>query len=303
MVEFYSMKKQLCAVCENDNYKVIYPANFNITKINSRTFSARRLPDKIHYRIVKCKKCGLLYSTPILALNKINKLYRQSFTSYGQHINNLKKTYAEYLKQLDKYQPKKIRLLEIGCGNGFFLEEAKKQGYKNVYGVEPGKKSVEKAHPQIKKNIAINIFRPGLFKKKSLDVICCFQTFDHVPDPNLFLKECFNVLKKGGILLFLNHNAEALSAKILGEKSPIIDIEHTYLFDKKTMSKILTKNKFKSLEIKTAFNIHSLSYWLRLFPLPRNFKSNLIKIVQKSFLRNINLTLPAGNMVIFAQKK
>jgi len=293
---------QSCAICEKNNYRVVYKENFDISKINSRIFSARRLPDKIHYQMVRCKKCGLLYSTPILPLNKINKLYRQSFTSYGKHINNLKQTYGTYLKQLEKYQINKNKLLEIGCGNGFFLEEAQKQGYKETWGIEPGKKSVARASPKIKKNIIIDIFRPGLFKKNFFDVICCFQTFDHIPDPNLFLKECYKILKNNGFLLFLNHNAESLSAQILGEKSPIIDIEHTYLYSKKTLGLILTKHNFKPIEVKTALNTHSLTYWIHLFPLSKSFKLNLIKLLKKMSMADINITLPAGNLVVVAQK-
>jgi len=296
------MINQNCAICEKNNYRVVYKENFDISKINSRIFSARRLPDKIHYQMVCCKKCGLLYSTPILPLNKINKLYRQSFTSYGKHINNLKRTYGTYLKRLEKYHVDKNRLLEIGCGNGFFLEEAQKQDYKETWGVEPGKKSVAKASIEIRKNIIVDIFRPGLFNESFFDVICCFQTFDHVPDPNLFLKECHRVLKKNGFLLFLNHNAESLSARVLGEKSPIIDIEHTYLYSKKTLGLILTKHNFKSLEVKTAFNSHSLAYWIHLFPLSKSFKLNLTRLLKKVSMADINITLPAGNLVVIAQK-
>src|SRR4030067_1483160 len=243
---------QSCAICESNNYTVLYPENFDIKKINSRIFSARRLPDRIHYRIVKCNSCGLLYSNPILEYSKIEKLYQKSFTSYDEHLENLKETYSFYLRELHCHpRPDrgssldsrfrgndKLRLLEIGCGNGFFLEEAKHQGYE-VYGIEPGKKSVDKAKPEIKKNIINDIFRYGQFKKNFFDVICCFQTFDHVPNPNEMLKECYVLLKKGGLMLFFNHDAGAWQNKLMGEKSPIIDIEHTYLFDKSTRRKIL----------------------------------------------------------------
>ncbi len=195
----------------------------------------------------------------------------------------------------------KPKLLEIGCGNGFFLEEANKQGYE-VYGVEPGKKSVQKAKPSIKKNIIIDIFKPGLFKIDFFDVICCFQTFDHIPNPNTLLTDCYRSLKKGGLMLFFNHDVGAWQNKLMGEKSPIIDIEHTYLFDQKTMRKIFEKHKFKVLEVKSAFNIHHLSYWLHLFPIPNVLKLPLIKILDKIVIGKIKLKLNPGNLVIIAQK-
>ena len=63
------MKEINCAICQNSNYKILYKPNFDIKKVDYNIFSARRLPDKIHYRIVKCKKCGLIYSNPIFAVS------------------------------------------------------------------------------------------------------------------------------------------------------------------------------------------------------------------------------------------
>ena len=296
------MLDQLCAICEKNNYRIIYKENFDIKKIDAKIFSARRLPDKIHYRMVRCLDCGLLYSTPILPVSKINRLYHQSFFSYQEHVENLKKTYGKYLKQLGKYNTNKTRLLDIGCGNGFFLEEALRQGYKQVWGVEPGKKSVSETDPLIKKNIIIEVFKPGLFKSNFFDVVCCFQTFDHIPDPNSFLMECRRILKNKGYLFLLNHNEAFWVAKILGEKSPIIDIEHTYLYSKKTLAQILIKHNYKIIEIKDALNTHSLSYWIHLLPLSRSLKLTFIKILKKLSLGGLNITLPAGNLVAFAQK-
>ena len=303
------MINQQCAICEKNNYEILYPENFDIKKINSRTFSARRLPDRVHYRMVECKNCGLVYSNPILEYDKIAKLYSKSFTSYNEHLKNLQTTYGYYLKQVEKlrvtsYELKntnKPRLLEIGCGNGFFLEEADRQGY-DVYGVEPGKPSVDKARPDIRKKIKVAIFKPGQFKRNFFDVICCFQTFDHIPNPNAILKECYKILKKGGLMLFFNHDIGAWQNKLMGEKSPIIDIEHTYLFDKKTMQKIFEKHKFKVLEVKSSFNIHNLSYWLHLFPIPNATKVPLIKTLDRIGVGKMKLKLNPGNLVLFARK-
>lgn len=329
------MITQLCAICGKNNFTILYPENFAIKKINSRIFSARRLPDRIHYRMVRCKNCDLVYSTPILEFNKIEKLYKKSFTAYDEHLENLKETYGYYLSTLNKdnnfigggrdrdpanaqnlsglppvrafagkdrpTESKKLKLLEIGCGNGFFLEEAEKQGYE-IYGVEPGKPSVDKAKPEIKKNIINDIFKSGQFRKNFFDVICCFQTFDHVPNPNELLAECKKVLKIGGLMLFFNHDIGAWQNKLMAEKSPVIDIEHTYLYDKTTMRKIFAKHKFKVLAVKSSFNIHHLSYWLQLFPIPNFLKLPLLNFLNITGLGKIKLKLNPGNLVLYARK-
>ncbi len=296
------MIDQSCAICKKNNFEIIYEANFDVKKVNEKTFSARRLPDQVHFRFVRCRICKLLFSTPILDQKIIEKLYQKSFVSYDEHIDNLNETYGYYLSQLEKYNVKKNNLLEIGCGNGFFLKEAKRQGYKNVYGVEPGKKSVDKALPDIKKNITIDIFREGQFKADFFDVITCFQTFDHIPDPNSFLKESYRILKKDGIILFLNHDEGAILNRVLGERSPIIDIEHMYLFNKKTIKKIFKKHNFKVMAVESVFNIHALAYWVRLFPLPTPAKKLIIQVFETFRLVQLKIKIYPGNLVIYAKK-
>ncbi len=296
------MVYQTCAICEKNNYKILYKANFDVKQLDEKIFSARRIPDRIHYRIVQCKTCGLLYSNPILEHEVLEKLYKKSFVDYDEHIDNLKETYGYYIRRLNEYGVKKQKLLEIGCGNGFFLEEALSQGYKEVYGVEPGKKSAEKASMRIRKNINTNMFKAGLFQKNFFDVICCFQTFDHLSDPNGVLKECFSLLKKGGFVLFLNHDAGSLGAKLLGERSPIIDIEHTYLYDKKTMRKIFEKHGFSVLRVESSFNIHSLGYWVRLFPISNAIKFPCIRLLNSMNIGSLKIKLSPGNIVLIAKK-
>ncbi|MCM8787220.1 MAG: class I SAM-dependent methyltransferase, partial [Candidatus Omnitrophica bacterium] len=192
------MTKTKCAICGKVNSKTLYEANFEPEKINEYIFSARRLPDEIHYQIVKCKKCGLVYSNPILPLNKIEKFYKKSKYTYGIYEKDLSLTYSKYLNKFVGLLPSKENFLEIGCGNGFFLLKAKKLGFKNVFGVEPGKKIVAKADPNIKKNIIVDIFKKGQFKKNYFDVICLFQVLDHLPFPNEVLTECYRILKPAG---------------------------------------------------------------------------------------------------------
>ncbi|OGK23188.1 hypothetical protein A3H80_04025 [Candidatus Roizmanbacteria bacterium RIFCSPLOWO2_02_FULL_37_19] len=295
------MIQQRCALCGTDDFTILYPANFKVHDIDAKIFSARRLPDRIHYQIVKCNKDGLIYSTPILEYKKIEKLYRKSFTTYDEHIKNLNETYGYYLKELNRFKSKKSRLLEIGCGNGFFLKEALFQGYKEVFGVEPGSKSVSMAPPEIRKNIVIDLFKHGLFKDNFFDVICCFQTFDHIPNPNEFLSECYKILKKGGHVLFINHDVESLSARILRESSPIIDIEHTYLYSKKTMREIFSKNKFRVLTIENAFSMHDLSHWIWLFPLPAGIKKVVLRLLKITGIGKAKIKIYPGNLVLIAR--
>src|SRR5207248_2471865 len=103
---------------------------------------ARRLPDGIRYRIAKCRTCGLVRSDPVVAPEVLARLYVQSTFDYGDEVANLTRTYGRYLAKLASYGVRKGALLEIGCGNGFFLVEALARGYTTVRGCEPSAAAV-----------------------------------------------------------------------------------------------------------------------------------------------------------------
>jgi SAM-dependent methyltransferase len=289
-----------CAICALRERKVqLFPSNIVDSKINVQTFSARRIPDKIHYRVVICKRCGLLFSDPIFPKYEIDKFYRGSKFDYEVESNYLKKTYGYYFKKIIT-SSKDLRLLDIGCGNGFFLEEAADMGIKEVFGVEPGKASVKKAPLWLRKRIKVDIFKPKLFKKRSFDLITCFQTFDHITNPKSFLKEARNLLKTGGKTLFIQHDTGGLSVKLLGERSPIFDIEHIYLFNKKTLKKIFEQNGFRVIEVFDVKNRYPLSYWVRMLPFPKVIKPPILLFLNITRLGILPIAIKAGNIGIIA---
>lgn len=293
-----------CAICgKQQKLKEIYPQTIDFNKVNAGTFSARRTPDRMHFRLVKCINCGLIFSNPILARNKIDNLYKKSSFSYTDESKYLKKTYRHYLeKALGNLDKSKLKLLDIGCGNGFFLEEVENFGIKSVYGVEPSKAAVKDAPKDLKDNIKNDILKPNLFKNSSFDIICSFHTLDHITNPNSFLKICFRLLKKDGIILFVVHNTDGLSVKLFGEKSAIFDIEHIYLFNPKSLSAIFLKNKFRVIDIFDIKNKYPFSYWIRMIPIPKALKYVILNILEATHLGKIPISVKPGNIGIVAQK-
>ncbi|HVZ66825.1 MAG TPA: class I SAM-dependent methyltransferase [Patescibacteria group bacterium] len=296
------MKTVRCAICqESEKIELLYPENLNIKNIDKKIFSARRIPDKIHYKIVKCKKCGLIFSREIFPLNKIISLYKKSDIYYKKESEYLAKTYYNYFKK--HINPKvNIRVLDVGAGDGFFLNELFKNGITDVWGVEPGSPMVKKSSKNLKGRIKADILKPGLFKKSYFDVIVCFHTLDHIVDPNQFIKIVYSLLKPGGKIFFVVHNTDGLSVKLFGEKSPIFDVEHIYLFNPKTLSKIFKKNGFKKTNVFSHYNTYPISYWLQLVPIQKKTKLSLMGFLKKNKIFDLPLRINPGNIGIVAQK-
>ncbi|MFZ2522104.1 MAG: class I SAM-dependent methyltransferase, partial [Minisyncoccia bacterium] len=176
--------------------------------------------------------------------------------------------------------------------------------YKNVSGVEPGREAIEKARGDIKKHIKMEMFTKDSLPPNSFDCICIFQTLDHLLDPVKMLEDALAILKPGGVLIAINHNLNSLSSKILGEKSPIIDIEHTYLYNKNTIRKLFEKSGFEVIKIFFPYSRHSVGYLFSLLPIqPVGLKKMIHRILDFLRVSDVPLFVPIGNLGIVAKKK
>ena len=297
------LQTTLCPICATDRFdREVYRMNFRHGSLDDRVFSARRLPDRLHYRMVRCRRCGLLRSNPILPIEELSRLYEGSHYTYAREADYTRRTYATYLRKAMPFVRERGRLLEIGCGSGFFLVEALRQGFQEAEGIEPSREAVESAPARVRAGIKLGLYRRDSFSRGRFDAVCAFQVFDHVPDQKAMLQACFEHLRPGGMALFINHDRGGLLSRILGERSPIVDVEHTALFDKSTMRRIFTECGFRVRRVFDVRNTYPLSYWAHLAPLPGSLKAAALSFLSGSTLGKLPVTLQAGNLGLVATR-
>lgn len=288
---------------KNQQTRTLYSATFKENNLSKNTYSARRNPDKLHYKINKCLNCGLVFSSPILPLERLSKFYGESLCNYENQIPYLIKTYFKLIKDIKKFLPKNPKVLEVGCGNGFFIKALVDLGFtKNVFGIEPSSKMVLEADASIRSHIKIDIFKSDLFPKNSFDLILCFHTLDHMFDPNEFVQGAYSMLKKNGYVIVVVHDTEGLSVKLFGERSAIFDVEHIYLFNKRTLSKIFLMNNFKVIKVFDLVNNYPLNYWIQMSGFPNIVKKYAKFVFDILGIGKKGISIPAGNIALIAKK-
>ncbi len=283
-----------------DGATEIFPSTVTSNAFDARHFSARRLPDRVHYRMVRCNKCGLVRSDPAADPGSVASLYEPSTFDYESEVPNLRRTYGRYLARLDRHGASRDGLLEVGCGNGFFLEEALAMGYRDVKGLEPSREAIKAASESVRRLIQNDILRPGVLPEQSIAVACLFQVFDHLPEPGVALDELRKALRPGGLVLFLNHDAGSVSARLLGERSPIVDVEHFYLYSRDTLGVLVKAHGLEVVESGSVWNDYSFGYVVRLLPLPRGVKNALMRLLAWSRIGAARVRVPLGNQYLVA---
>lgn len=297
------LRSTRCAICGTaGNAHERWPATLTDEAFTAETFSARRLPDRVHYRMVTCKNCGLLRSDPVVDDAALTELYEESTFDYGDELQSLERTYGEALGRIEARLGDLPRdgIVDIGCGNGFVLDQALGRGWTAVWGVEPSGDAIANASDAVRPHIKKAMMGPGLFEPGSLSAITLFQVLDHIPDPVPLLEECRRALRPGGVILAWNHNIEAVSARVMGERSPIVDVEHTYLYSPDTMRQLFTRAGFVEPDVQSVRNRYSISYFVHLVPIPRSIKQRLLNRLQGTRFGARELRLPLGNLCLTA---
>jgi SAM-dependent methyltransferase len=291
-----------CALCgDRPASTLVYGERLDGDTFTTEVFSARRVPDRRHYAWVRCNVCTLLRSDPISDAD-LSELYAKSTFDYGAELEGLTRTYIDLIKAAIVPSAPSGTLLEVGGGNGFVLDAALDIGFDQIVGVEPSHDAIARAPERVRDHMIADIMRPGLVPDNSVDVVAIFHTLDHLSDPVGVLQSCLAALKPGGVIVCAVHDERAVSARVMREKSPIFDVEHMYLFSKRTGPAMLRKAGFERARASSYVNKYSMSYLFHLLPMPRRAKDALLASSLNRVAARLKLRLPLGNIMLVGVK-
>lgn len=257
----------------------------------------------MHHRLLLCASCELLYSSPVPESESLVEAYQSAAYDSAPEARLAARTYAGLLKPVLERLPDRVGALDIGAGDGAFLKELLDLGFTDVTGVEPSEAPIAAAEEAVRPLLRHAPFQAEDFQGRKFRLITCFQTLEHVPDPFRLCSDAWDLLKDGGVMLCVVHNRKAVSARLLGRRSPIYDIEHLQLFSRGSIRRLLEASGFCDVRTLWVVNRYPISYWLRLAPLPSLLKKTLIAASLSVGLGRVPIALPAGNLAAIAFRK
>ncbi len=298
----FELVARACPGCGASDSDPFAAANIEPEALGEFAFASRKLPEYMHHALVVCRTCDLLYANPAPDRKSLEAAYHDAAFDASDESRYAALTYASYLPRIAAHLPDRNGALDIGTGDGAFLEQLQQHGFTNVVGVEPSAAPVAAAKPEIKPLIRHAPFRSADFTPQSLRLVTCFQTIEHVYDPLALCKEAFALLRPGGALFMVCHNRRAPLARVLGMRSPIFDVEHLQLLSPRSARALLARAGFSRVEVHTVVNRYPVDYWARLAPIPGWLKPRALALLRSSGLGRITLAVPVGNLATIAYK-
>lgn len=164
------------------------------------------------WRILRCARCGLRTLDPEPAEEHLVEVFDDGTIYEGafEVRDDIMDRHALTLEALER-RIEPGRLLDVGCGPGFFIEAARARGWDCV-GVDPSPFSVEHIRSlgfEGHRGLLHQIDLPDA----SFDVVALLQVVEHLLDPRELLAGCMRLLRPGGVLLVATPNPAGVMAR------------------------------------------------------------------------------------------
>lgn len=210
--------------------------------------------EQVPYMVLKCLNCSLVFVSPLLKNEELTEHYEEHY--YAEWIGSQrdKRVYmwSNRLERISRFRSGG-KLLDVGCGEGLFLQIAQKHGW-CVFGTEISRFAADYTSRQLGSDIYCGALTDGVFKGRDFDVVTVWHVLEHVKDPLNYLVTIRKIIKPDGILVIAVPNVNNLLMQLVyrlykRRKLKLFSCDakevHLYHFSVDTLTAYLEKTGFK----------------------------------------------------------
>lgn len=260
-----------CIICNSQNIRILFFKNT--------------------YQFNKCSTCNFIFISPKPSSGIINSYYKKFTYDTGFKNEKVIRKDAKKTLQILAKLINKGTLLDIGCGAGFFLDEARKSGWQ-IEGVDMSGVAVKYAKEKLSIPTKIGDFLKLEYMQKRYDVVVLNQVIEHLINPFPVLIKAIALLKQDGILLVATPNNNSVMSYVQKEKfNYVTPPEHILYFSPNNLKLLINKLNCKTLKIRTwSYPADFAGVGKYLFKGKDNMESQIVNTTNK------NLVIKQSNM-------
>ncbi len=212
-------------------------------------------------------------------LHMFNPIRIEYITNSIKKYYKIKNDKVNFLEELN--------ILDIGCGGGLISEPMARLGAK-VTGIDASEKNIKiaKSHSE-KGGLHINYLNTSpenLHDVEKYDVILNLEIVEHVDNVNLYIKSCYKLLKKNGLMFtatlnrsFISYVKAIIGAEYILRWLPIGTHDWNKFIKPEELEKYLNQENFSTIDIKgLKFNLFT-NKWKKSNDLSVNYIINSFK--------------------------
>ena len=264
MVQPANSSSMACNLCGTSVVRHLYPARDRLRNSDQ------------DFWIAECGGCGVLRTLPAMVEEELASFYPDDYWGMENEPAQqwIASSQADKLQFLGACKLTSGRILDVGCGSGFFLRALDAARWDRA-GVEISEGAAEAARRAIGGDrIFTGTLNQAAYSDSEFDVVTLWSALEHTNQPRSTLVEARRILKPGGSLIVQLPNADSYQLRLFSGHWFALDVpRHRYHFTPKTLEWLLSGIGFSSYHMtffSKAHNAHSLRQSLKamLWPNP-----------------------------------
>lgn len=200
----------------------------------------------VKYGYVLCKSCGFLQCDPIPDEATLLKFYQEKYPyEWFQKNEYFKKLQARHrIRKIGSYLKGHQRVLDFGCGHGFFVRALAAKGFSS-FGFDIGAEKISREN-----NLTITHLNTlDAYTEKDFDVITAWHVLEHMRDQHAVLENLHKRIRQGGLLIIAVPNTNSYAFKLVKQKwgwsqQPYVHINQ---YNSTNLSQLLSHHGFQVL--------------------------------------------------------
>lgn len=233
-----------------------------------------------------CPFCGVQFWWPLVHPGQEfyeNVAFYLDRDCFGLGVLNAQQRH--FLRVLPKalQDRRDVKLLDIGCGSGEFLNFVRTHFGWDVWGIDMNRKVIETARRlyKLENLIAVPLERLGAISIPRFDVVTAFEVIEHLENPNSLIRAAHNVTSPGGMLVLSTPNRKRLvGRRALSDFPPV----HLTRWDKTTLGLFVERRGFVAQRIDYA-ELNMREFISNLFSEGQALSWISPRVLKKPFLR------------------
>ncbi len=217
--------------------------------------------------LYRCQSCRAVHQPSLSPGASLRDAYREMVDhAYLEEEVGRRTTANRLLDLVDTIvpgrEPRARRLLDVGCGHGLLLDEARRRGYE-AEGIELSASAAAHACDRLGLSITeIPLEELGAEEDGRWDVVVLADVLEHLGDPAGALVRCEALLAPGGALLLVTPDPSSAVARLAGARWWGYLPAHTVLLPRRLLRELVASTGLVIARDVPFVRTFSLGYWL-----------------------------------------
>lgn len=221
-------------------------------------------------RMFRCNNCALAFVHPIPPDEYLTNFYSRFHAhleeggGYEMTESRVSADFPAKIRMIqEESREKKIRLLDVGCGKGFFVKACLDVGIE-AEGIDLSDTAIRFATEVLSVKATCGKIEDAAHSLGQFDVVTFWATIEHLAKPIETLRAINSVLKPGGVLFLDTGVGDDWLDRVLPGFNQWYDPpQHLYVFSQKAMLQLLSQAGFEIKKINSNFERNTIRLLMR----------------------------------------